>query len=100
MLDPVELSQRLEAIEKDLELRQQPLAEAAHKFYLAKREQEKAQAEIFLTAVGSVEARKAESVVRTEGFAEAEALYEARKRAVGVLETRASILQTLAKVGR
>ncbi len=100
MLEPVQIAEKLELLEKDLEIRQTPLAEAAHAFYVAKREQEKAQAKIFLTAAGSVEARRAESIIKTEGFAEAEAVFEARKRAINVIEARASILQTLAKVGR
>lgn len=101
MLEPVEIAERLEAIERDLEKRQTPLAEAADKFYKAKRDLEEARANSFISTKGSVEQRKAQSIVDTtdQGKVE-EAEFEARKRAIMVLETRASILQTLAKVGR
>ena len=101
MLDPAEIHDKLETIEKDLEVRQNPLGEAAQKWFAAKRDQEKAFAEAFIAAEGSVEARKAAATVETSDIGRVEeAEFEARKRAIAVLETRATILQTLAKVGR
>lgn len=101
MLEPADIATRLEEIEKDLGIRQDALAKAAHAWYTAKREQEMEHAKCFLIATGPVEARKAQATLKTgEIGKQEEADFEARKRAMMVLETRASILQTLAKVGR
>jgi hypothetical protein len=101
MLETAEIVDGLETLEKELALRQGPFAESAYAWFVAKRDQEKAFAEEFLKAEGSVEARKAWATKATSDTGKLEeATFEARKRAITVLETRCSILQTLAKVGR
>lgn len=83
---------RLEEIETDLASRQNELESAALDWYRGKREREKARAEAFLAAEGTVAERNAIADKTTALlFAEDEAKYEAQKSVVRVLETRANI---------
>ncbi len=95
---PQAVEERLEAIEKDLAELQNDFEAAAFNWYLAKREREKAEAEAFLTAKGSIAARQAVAKVQTaHDGVEREARYEALKAKVRVLETRANIGMALLK---
>ena len=98
-MNPVEIVERLEAIDKDLGDRMPALEAAARAWFVAKRNREKARAVAFLSAEGSVASRQAEAdrQTATDG-AEAEAEYEALKAVVRTLEARASIGQTLCRV--
>ena len=97
-LAPDQILERLEEIERDLATRQNTLESAAEKWFKAKRDREKARAVAFLAAEGTVAQRQAiaERDTATDGKDE-EAEYEAVKAVVRVLETRASIGQTLAR---
>jgi hypothetical protein len=88
--------ERLEAIEHDLANRQNALESAAMNWYRAKRDKEKARAIAFLGATGTVAERSAiaDSLTALDGRDE-EAEYEALKAVVRVLETRASIGQSI-----
>lgn len=96
VLSPLEVMARLEAIEQDLATRQTDLETAAINWYRAKRDREKARAEAFLTAEGTVAERQAQadSATALDGRDE-EAAWEAMKAVVRVLETRASIGQSI-----
>ena len=98
---PGEIIRRLEDLEKDLAARQPALEAAARAWFLEKRDREHRFATEFLRAEGSVEQRKQYATIVTSHVGvEAEAEYEALRAVVRVLETRASVLQSLAKVGR
>jgi len=87
---------RLEAIEQDLAARQNAFEAAARAWFRAKRDREKARAVAFLAATGTVAERNAIADRQTalDGSTE-EAEYEATKAVVRVLETRASIGQSI-----
>lgn len=87
---------RLEEIEADLAERQGPLEDAAMQWFRAKRDRERARAEAFITATGTVAERNAQADKATALMGvEAEARYEALKAVTRVLETRASIGQSI-----
>ncbi len=87
---------RLADIEQDLAVRQGALESAASNWYRAKRDREKARAQAFMATDGTVAERNAEADVRTATDGrDAEAEYEALKAVVRVLETRASIGQSI-----
>lgn len=93
---PSEVLARLEMIEQDLAIRQNSLEAAAFAWFRAKRDREKAHAVAFLAATGTVAERsaKADRETAVMGSLE-EAEYEAVKAVVRVLETRASIGQSV-----
>lgn len=87
---------RLEQIEADLAERQNFFEDAAMEWFKAKRDKERARADAFLRAVGTVAERNAEADRETALMGvEAEAQYEAMKAVTRVLETRASIGQSI-----
>jgi hypothetical protein len=90
------VQERLDAIERDLAARGPALESAARAWILAKRERERQHATIFMSSDGSVAERNAKADLETAviGMTD-EAEYEAIKAAVRVLETRASIGQSL-----
>ena len=87
---------RLEEIDAELAERQNKYEQAAWNWFRAKRDRERARAEAFLTAQGSVAERNAHADAETalQGL-DAEARYEALKAVIRVLETRASIAQSV-----
>lgn len=93
---PQAVINRLAEIEHELAIRQNVLEEVAMNWYRAKRDKEKARAVAFLRAEGTVAERQARADEETaiDGV-EVEAEYESVKAVVRVLETRASIGQTL-----
>jgi hypothetical protein len=93
---PAPVIQRLTDIENDLALRQNTLESAARKWFVAKRDKEKARAVAFLSASGTVAERSAIADRETalDGKNE-EAEWEAVKAVVRVLEARASIGQSI-----
>lgn len=97
-LQPHQVLDRLEEIEQDLATRQNVLESAAVKWYRVKRDKEKARATAFLRAEGTVAVRQALADQETALIGrDEEAEYEAVRAVVRVLETRASIGQTLAR---
>jgi hypothetical protein len=87
---------RLEEIERDLADRQNTLENAAMAWHRLKRDKERARAEAFLGAQGTVAERTAQADKQTALMGvEEEATYEAVKAVVRVLETRASIGQSI-----
>lgn len=93
---PAQVLSRLEQIERDLATRQITLESAATDWFQAKREREHDRAVQFLNAVGTVAERSAIADRETAtNDSEKEALWEALKAVVRVLETRASILQSV-----
>jgi len=93
---PASVLERLSEIENDLALRQSTFESAALRWYRAKRDREHARAVAFLSAEGSVAERNAVADRQTALDAkQEEAEYEAVKAVVRVLETRASIGQSL-----
>ena len=93
---PAPVIARLEQIENDLALRQNALEAAALGWFRAKRDKERQRALVFIAAGGTVAERNAIADRDTSmiGVAE-EAEYEALRAVVRVLETRASIGQSL-----
>jgi hypothetical protein len=93
---PSAVLERLEAIDQDLAMRQNLLEAAARAWFIAKRDREKARAVAFLKATGTVAVRQATADEQTalDGKHE-EAEFEALKAVVRVLETRASIGQSI-----
>lgn len=93
---PAAVIERLEQIDQDLAVRQNDLEIAALAWYRLKRDQEKARAEAFIAAEGTVAERHAVAARDTSHVGrEEEAMFEALKAVVRVLETRASIGQSL-----
>lgn len=91
-----EVQRRLEDIEADLQKREVALEDAARKWFIAKRDREKARAVAFLSAEGTIAERSAKADLETTVVGkEAEAEFEALRAVVRVLETRASIGQSL-----
>lgn len=98
MLTPAQIIERLEAIEQDLADRQGEYEQAAEDWTRDNREKEKAWAEAYLAADGQVTDRKAAAIDESCYIGVAsEARYVALKAAVSVLETRATIGQSLLK---
>ena len=97
---PAGIMRRLADIENDLAFRQNALEAAARGWYSAKREIEKEKAAALLASdEKSVTEKKAHAEIASysvEG-AEYEAEYEALKAVVRVLETRATVCQSLLK---
>jgi hypothetical protein len=87
---------RLADIEKDLAERQNVLESAARKWFMAKRDKERARAVAFLGATGTVAERQAiaDRDTALHGKQE-EAEWEALRAVVRTLEARASIGQSL-----
>lgn len=96
MTDPAGVMARLTEIENDLATRQNALESAGRKWVIAKRDREKARAVAFLSAQGTVAERNAiaDELTALDGKNE-EAEWEALRAVVRVLETRASIGQSL-----
>lgn len=93
---PGAVIERLEAIEQDLAIRQAALEAAALSWFRAKRDREKEWAQAYIGASGPVQERKAKAdlAVSAVGVLE-EAEWEALRAVVRVLETRATIGQSL-----
>jgi hypothetical protein len=96
MTAPQMTMDRLAAIENDLAVRQNTLEAAARAWFVSKRDKEKARAVAFLSAEGTVAERNAIADEKTalDGKNE-EAEWEALRAVVRVLETRASIGQSI-----
>jgi hypothetical protein len=94
--DPGLVVNRLEQIDRDLANRLNELEAAALAWYRVKRDKEKARAEAFIAASGTVAERQAVADRDTAliGVAE-EADWEALRAVVRVLETRATIGQSI-----
>jgi hypothetical protein len=94
--DPGAVQARLQDIEADLANRENELEADALAWFRGKREREKARAEEFLKAEGTVAERNAIADKATALLhAEDEAKYEAQKSVVKVLDTRAAIGMSL-----
>lgn len=96
LTDPAAVMARLEAIEQDLANRQSALEAAGLAWFKAKRDREHAHAVAFLSAEGTVAERNAiaDRETAVDGKMD-EAAWESLKAVVRVLETRASIGQSL-----
>jgi hypothetical protein len=95
---PALVIEKLQGIERDLELRQNTLESAALNWYRAKRDLEHARAVAFLSAQGTVAERQALASKETAMLGkEAEAEYESLRAVVRTLETRATIGMALLK---
>jgi Cdc6-like AAA superfamily ATPase len=93
---PGPVIQRLAAIENDLAMRENVLEAAALAWFRAKREKEHKRAVAFTRAAGTVAERNAAADIETAMLgASEEAEWEALKAVVRVLETRASIGQSI-----
>lgn len=93
---PHQIMARLEAIEQDLAGRQNELEDAARAHFIAKRNRERDRAVVFLGSDGTVAERNARADEQTaRDGCDVEAAYEALRAVVRVLETRASIGQSL-----
>lgn len=96
--DPQAVIARLDAIEHDLAVRQNALEAAALAWFRAKRDRERQRALAFISATGTVAERNAIADRDTAMLgAPEEAEYEALRAVVRVLDTRASIGQSLLK---
>lgn len=97
---PAVVMSRLAEIERDLALRQNPFEQVAKQWHDAQRAIRKAAATALLSSTkGSVTEKRAEAELAglvTEG-SEFEALYEASKAVIGVLEKRSMILMSILK---
>jgi hypothetical protein len=104
--DPAAILRTLQAIEQDLAERQNDFSQAAGNRARLVREVEYEQALAFAKAPGNTTEKRERSKVAVGGsqaykdLTAAEATYDACKAAVGVLETRASIGQTLLRTLR
>lgn len=97
---PAGIMHRLVGIENDLAVRQNALEAAARGWYTAKREVERTKAVALLSSdEKSVTEKKAHAEIASHSVegAECEAEYEALKAVVRVLETRATVCQSLLK---
>lgn len=93
---PAPVIARLEAIDQDLAARQNALEAAAMAWFRAKRDREHRRATEFIKATGTVAERNAAADLETSMLgAREEAEWEALKAVVRVLETRASIGQSI-----
>ncbi len=96
LYSPQEVMQRLQAIDDDLASRQKELEDAADKWFREKRDRERAHAQAFIEATGTVDERKSRAIQASYLIGvEAEARYEALKAVTRVLETRATIGQSI-----
>lgn len=89
---------RLEAIDVDLAARQNELEAAAKDMAFAKRDMEREYATAFLAAEGNVEERKQRARLAVKDdlkYAEATGKWEGLKAVVRVLESRATIGQSV-----
>jgi hypothetical protein len=106
MNDPATILRTLQAIEQDLANRQNDFSEAAGKRARLVREVEYEQAVAFAKAPGNTTEKRERAKVAVgasqayKDLTAAESTYDACKAAVGVLETRASIGQTLLRTLR
>ena len=104
--DPASVMSRLESIEHDLANRQNTFAEAAGQRARLVRDVEYALAVEYAKAEGNTTDRRMIAQATVGGSQDyrdltaAEAVYDAAKAAVGVLQTRATISQTLLKTMR
>jgi uncharacterized protein YjbK len=97
---PAGIMNRLVEIESDLAIRQNNLESSARQWYGAKRDIEKEKAQALLGSDrASVTEKKAEADLAAYDVqgAASEAEYEALKAVVRVLETRATVCQSLLK---
>ncbi len=95
---PQEVMARLQGIDDDLATRQNELENAAFEWFREKRERERAYAQAYIEAKGTVDERKSKATEASYLIGvEAEARYEALKAVTRVLETRASIGMALLK---
>jgi predicted nucleic acid-binding Zn-ribbon protein len=93
---PAMLMHRLAAIERDLAERQNELEEATRSWYVQKAEIEYQRAKVLLlSSRSSITEKKAESDKAVSLVKTAEGEFEALKRVIEVLKTRASVLQTV-----
>lgn len=100
LLTPAQIIQRLESIERDLELRQPELESAAEAWTRAKRDKEHQWALAYTKAHGekNVTDRKAAAILASELIGvDDEARYTALSKVVEVLNTRAMIGMGLLK---
>lgn len=97
MLTPAQIMSRLEEIEQDLADRQPELEQAAEAWTRAKRDKELAWATAYIASdAREVTSRKAAAILASEAIGvEAEARYVALSKVCALLETRASIGQSL-----
>lgn len=96
--DPAAVMARLEEIDRDLCTRQNALESAAMDWYRTKRDREHKWAVKFLSLEGTVAERKAAADAEVAAIGkESEACYESLRAVVRVLETRASIGQSILK---
>lgn len=95
---PAAILERLEAIERDLAVRENALEAAALGWFRAKRDREHKRAVAFIQATGTVAERNAVADQQTSliGVAE-EAEFEALRAVVRVMDTRATIGMALLK---
>ena len=95
---PQQVQARLELIERDLAERANPLEQAALEWFRAKRDRERAYAEAYIEATGTVDERKSAAVRASYLIGlEAEARFEALRAVIRTLETRAQIGMSLLK---
>lgn len=94
--DPASVQIRLEEIDTQLAELQNGYEAAALEFFRKKRDREHRWAHVYVTTDGPAYLRKAaaDGATLDEGL-EAEAVYEGRKAVVRMLETRASIGQSI-----
>lgn len=98
MNDPALVLKRLNEIDTDLATRIPVLESAAMKWFRGKRDREKAHAQAFMTAQGTVAERQAQATIATSHIAvQDEAEYEAIRAVVRVLETRANVGMAILK---
>jgi hypothetical protein len=92
------VTERLEAIERDLSERERELYDAAMGWFKKKRDLEHDRAVAFLAAEGTVAERQAKAARDNSNIGrDEEAEYEAIRAVVRVLETRANIGMALLK---
>jgi len=95
---PIAVQHRLEAIEHDLAVLQNELEVAALAWFRKKRDRELAESEMFARTEGTAVARKltADAAGAVIGCEE-EAVWEAKRAVIRVLETRANVGMALLK---
>ncbi len=93
---PAGVIDRLEEIERDLALRQNAYEDAAMAWYRLRKERERVHATVFIQTEGPVAERKAHADLAIADLGwEEEGRWEALRGIVRVLESRASIGQSL-----
>jgi hypothetical protein len=93
---PALVVEKLQGIERDLELRQNILEAAALNWFRAKRDKEHARAVAFIAAEGTVAERSAQADLQTSLIGrQEEAEFEALRAVIRVLEARATIGQSI-----